>query len=182
MLSFQTFLVQAAMLLAVMLALLGVALRSADIKLWVKLTLMAMFAIFACFTPMSVRNLMGLPVPVDLTTLPKKMELIAFQGVEGGATDIWVVSTEYHQPRAFEVVLPDDLKKEMDKAREDMAKGKHVFLERDKGEGGEGGGGGQDAKNKGAGNSGQTYGNLRDNQTRFHIVGQFDMLPKGADE
>ena len=119
--------------------------RSTSAPLALKLALPAAAVSLACWAPLQVGAMMGLPVVASLAALPDKVQLIAFlPHDEDKLVDLWLMTEAV--PRAYEVPLTKGLKQTLQQAREQLAEGRPVYLRKGKPKDGMGGEG--DAKEK----------------------------------
>lgn len=119
--------------------------RSTSAPFVLKLALPSAAVSLACWAPLQVGAMMGLPVVTSLAALPDKVQLIAFlPHDEDKLVDLWLMTEAV--PRAYEVPLTKGLKQTLQQAREQLAENRPVFLR--KGKPGDGKGGEGDAKGK----------------------------------
>ena len=119
--------------------------RSTSAPFALKLALPAAAVSLACWAPLQVGAMMGLPVVTSLAALPDKVQLVAFLPHDEAKTVVlWLLADV--EPRAYEVPLTKGLKQTLAQAREQLAGGRPVYLR--KGKPGDGKGGEGEAKGK----------------------------------
>jgi len=108
--------------------------RAADAWIGWKLALPVTLVVLACWTPHTVKAMMGLPVDASMAALPEEAQLVAFfPHDQEGLVDLWLVSGQV--PRAYEITLDKATKKLLQAAAADLAKGKPVFVRKRKNDG-----------------------------------------------
>jgi hypothetical protein len=101
--------------------------RTADAWIGWKLALPVTLVALACWTPHTVKAMMGLPVGASMAALPDEAQLVAFfPHDQEGLVDLWLVSGPV--PRAYEIALDKATKKLLQAATVDLAQGKPVFV------------------------------------------------------
>jgi hypothetical protein len=124
--------------LGVTLALLALVaawfFRAADAWIGWKLALPVTLVALACWTPHTVKAMMGLPVDDSMAALPEEAQLVAFfPHDQEGLVDLWLASGPV--PRAYEVALDKPTKKLLQAATAVLAQGKPVFVRKRKNDG-----------------------------------------------
>jgi hypothetical protein len=105
--------------------------RTADAWIGWKLSIPAALVALACWTPHTVKAMMGLPVETAMAALPDQAQLVAFfPHDQEGLVDLWLVAGPV--PRAYEVTLDKATKKLLQTAAADLAQGKPVFVRKRK--------------------------------------------------
>lgn len=117
----------AALVLVAIIA--GWLFRSADIWLGWRLALPAALVALACYTPWTVKAMMGLPVESAMAALPEEAQLIAFVPHDAdGRVDLWIIAGPV--VRAYEIPLDKQTKATLREASNDLAQGKPVFIKK----------------------------------------------------
>lgn len=102
--------------------------RSSSAPLSVKLIIPAGLVMLACFTPFRVKALMGYPTLADMRDLPQKAELLAFRPYDDDKrVDLWLQEGA-SQPRAYDILMTDEMKKTLRAAQGEQAQGRRVGL------------------------------------------------------
>lgn len=124
--SFGAFLVLAAVLASWLF-------RTSAAPLVAKLALPAILVALACYAPIAVNSMLGLPMTAGVASLPDHAELVAFVAHDKEhMVDLWLrpAAGKFDAPRAFEVALDEKMKKTLREARERMAHGQPAMLAR----------------------------------------------------
>lgn len=129
---FATFAIYGGLFLALMVVVASWLFRTSSASLAIKLTIPALIMVLACVTPEKVAALLGYPVSVPFSALPRQAELVAFVPNDSAHTaDLWLrVGSD--APRAYEITLTDDMKKTLRDAGKKLAHGERVGVRKGK--------------------------------------------------
>ena len=133
--------------------------RAADAWIGWKLALPVTLVALACWTPHTVKAMMGLPVDASMAGLPEEAQLVAFfPHDQEGLVDLWLASGPV--PRAYEVALDKPTKKLLQAATADLAQGRPVFVRKRK----------SDGHASGRSGGGSRYADLKDDfEPRYEV-------------
>lgn len=114
-------------MLAAVAVVAGWLFRTTPASLWMKLVLPAAIVALACYAPLAVNALLGLPAVVGFGELPARAELIAFVAHDKeGLADLWLKEGDI--PRAYETALDHQMKKVLAEAAARTARGERTML------------------------------------------------------
>ena len=128
---FSTFVVSFGAFLVLAAVLASWLFRTSGAPLAAKLAVPAILVALACYAPLAVNSMLGLPVTAALSGLPEKAELVAFVSHdEDHMVDLWLrpVAGKTGVPRAYEVALTEGMKKTLREAQEQMGRGRPAIL------------------------------------------------------
>lgn len=113
--------------LALQAVIVGWLFRTTTAPIWQKIVLPTLAVFLACWTPYSAASMFGYPVSVAMSALPDHAELIAFVPHDAaGTVDLWLRTDD--APRAYETRLTAAMKKTLEAAREEQARGGIAML------------------------------------------------------
>jgi len=132
MIAFATFAIYAGLFLALIGVVAAWLFRLSSAPFALKIAVPALIMVLACITPEKVSALLGYPVFVPFSALPKQAELVAFvPNDETHTADLWLrVGSD--APRAYEIALTDDMKKTLREAGEKLGRGERVGVRKGK--------------------------------------------------
>ncbi len=179
--SYYTFAVTLGGTLAAMTAMLVWIARTSAVSIAWKVLAGIALASLACWVPFQVSWMLGYPVRTTMRDLPSTLQLVALRAADehDKVFDLWVIAPRESSPRSYELTVDEGMKKALKEARESLARGEPVFLQRgDDANGAKGGGrrGTGQTKKLGTGES-NTVTNFDDDQDRFHVIKGPEALP-----
>ena len=127
---FSTFTVPFGLLLVLGVTVAAWIFLTSTAPLFVKLVVPSALLVLACETPHAVSRLLGFPVPASLPSMPESAELVAFVAHdESHLVDLWLRQGN-GEPRAYETVLDESMASVLRTAKERLARGYRVMLEK----------------------------------------------------
>jgi hypothetical protein len=125
---YSAFVVSFGLLLALMATIAAWLFRTSGAPLAAKVALPAILVALACYAPLAVNSMLGLPVTASFASLPDHAELVAFVPRDAEKrVDLWL-RCDGGVPRAFEVTLDAGMKRTLREAREQMGRGRPAML------------------------------------------------------
>lgn len=115
-------------------------LRTSSASLVIKIIVPTLIVVLACSTYLALPTVFGYPVEMAFAALPQQAELISFVPHDETQTvDLWLQSPasgpcgsalygDCPHPRAYEVILTEDLKKTLRQAQEAQGRGERTML------------------------------------------------------
>jgi hypothetical protein len=124
---FSAFILSFGFMLALTAVVAAWLFRVAPAPLGLKLLIPAALTAVACYTPLAVNGMMGLPVTATFAELPDRAELVAFVAHDdAGVADLWLRASDV--PRAYETPLTSKMKQTLREAEQQMSRGRRVML------------------------------------------------------
>lgn len=124
---FANFWVSFGCILALSAVVIAWLFRTTGAPLAAKIAVPALLVTLACYSPLAINQMLGLPLTASLASLPDRAELLAFlPHDEQHQVDLWLNAGDV--PRAYETPLTNAMKATLREAAKEMAQGHRVML------------------------------------------------------